>query len=143
LTEKDHWIMGRGQALSERELGEIDVWKELGTSNRDIGRKLGRSHKVINNYLRLGDSYNQTFSTGRPKKTTARVEREIIRLASTKQKSVTEIQREVPHPLSVGTIYKIISDCPFTKWCKKIGQPPLTKTQREQTQVCKGISASR
>jgi len=56
--------MGKGQALSEREIGERNVWKELETSNREIGRIIGRAHKV-----------NKSFSTGRPRIRSAREER--------------------------------------------------------------------
>ena len=39
--------------LTEKEQGRIDALKSEGYSNRNIAKKIKRSHNVVNNYLKL------------------------------------------------------------------------------------------
>jgi len=87
--------MGRDVALSVREVEQIHPWKGTRICNIRIAEKLGRNHKVVSNYSMKKDIYNNAFLWGRPTKTTARVERGTIRLASIKQKFIREIQKEI------------------------------------------------
>ena len=44
--------MGTGKRLTELEKGKILAYKSEGLSNRSIGKKIHRSHTVINNFFK-------------------------------------------------------------------------------------------
>jgi hypothetical protein len=48
--------MGRKQALSGVEKGQILAYKQEGLSSREIARKIDRSPFVVNNFLKLGNT---------------------------------------------------------------------------------------
>ena len=83
--------MGRARALSEGEVGQVRVLHELGNSEREIASIVGRSKTVVHNCIVQGESYNQNYTTGRPKVTTERDERRMVRLATQQHYSIHEI----------------------------------------------------
>jgi len=126
--------MGRGLALTGHEKGQIEVWHEVGLSQREIASKIGRSKTVIGNFLKNGETYSTNYVTGGQKKTTPRVEREIVKLAVNKQYSIRQIVQSIPKKLSIGTVYRVLKESPFAIWCKMKGQPRLT-TKHQQKRV--------
>lgn len=46
--------------IVERE--NIFLWSELGVSNREIGRRLGRDHKAIDYELRINTKFGKRYS---------------------------------------------------------------------------------
>jgi Transposase and inactivated derivatives len=71
--------MGGKQALSGVEIGQILAYKKEGLSSREIARRIDRSPFVVNNFLKLGNTYGPKKSYGRPRKITPRQERKVIR----------------------------------------------------------------
>jgi transposase len=118
--------MGRANALSEVEVAQINVYTELGWSQRKIAAKIERSQGAVKNCQALGELYNTNYTSGRPKKTSERVERKIVALAKKKTNSIRDIVRALPEKLGFGTVQKVLADYPYLAWCKKLGQPPLT-----------------
>jgi IS30 family transposase len=59
--------MGRKSCLTDEEKGQIKAFNDIGLSNREIGRRLGRNHVVIGRYLENPEEYGVKKSTGRPK----------------------------------------------------------------------------
>ena len=59
--------MGRGKTLSNEEIGKIVALIQEDYSNRQIGNKIGRTHQLINNYLKDPENYgkNQKGRTAR------------------------------------------------------------------------------
>ena len=57
--------MGRSPKLNEYEKGQIDGLFGVGKSYREIGRRIGRSHNVVMNYLKNKDEYGRKKSSGR------------------------------------------------------------------------------
>ena len=49
--------MSRGNRLSEREKGKIDILLSEKLSNRIISKKIKRSRSVVNNYVKLKNNY--------------------------------------------------------------------------------------
>ena len=64
------FAMSIGIRLTEKEQGRIDALKSEGYSNRDIAKKIKRSHNVVNNYLKLGEKYGRVGKRGRKTKVT-------------------------------------------------------------------------
>jgi hypothetical protein len=85
---------------------------------------------LVANCLKLGDQYNQNYTQGRPKATTEREERNIVRLAQKKNYSIRNIVREIPKNLSFRTVERVLAVAPYFKWCKKMGQPPLSDSHK-------------
>jgi len=112
---------GRSKALTEGEVVRIHKYHELEFSERQISEKIDTSQNAIHNVLALGDNYNQKYTSGRPKATTALDERQIVALAKKKTYSIRQIVNAIPRKLSFGTINGDVADTPFVKWCKKIG----------------------
>ena len=47
------FVMAHGSKVSERERGIIQAYKEMNKANRWIARKIGRSPKVVNNFVKV------------------------------------------------------------------------------------------
>ena len=92
--------MGRGNSLTDYEKGRIDALHQGGSTIAAIARDLGRSRNVVRNYLTLGEEYGTRTSGGRPRVLSERDERQVIRLASSGNYSLREIQRELPREVS-------------------------------------------
>ena len=63
--------MGRCSSLTDYEKGRIEGMRDCGTSLRKIASQLGRSHNVVNNYLKNKSGYGKKKTTGRPRKVSA------------------------------------------------------------------------
>jgi len=74
--------MPRGTSLSATEQGQILAFHEDGIGQREIGRRLQRSQRVIYNFLANPAGYNTTKRSGAKKKLSDRQEREIWRISS-------------------------------------------------------------
>ncbi|XP_031626770.1 uncharacterized protein LOC116343036 [Contarinia nasturtii] len=59
--------MGRVNQLIEAKKAEISTLKDyLHMSNRQIGKEINRSEKVVRSFLRNRENYGQNYKTGRP-----------------------------------------------------------------------------
>lgn len=58
--------MPRGSSLTEFEKGRITALSSQEMSFRQIGRKIGRSDRVVRNYLKDVEAYGKAKSSGRP-----------------------------------------------------------------------------
>ena len=70
--------MPRGKSLNEEEKGRIKAYKECGLKNRDIAVKIGRSHNLVNNFLKNSELYGTAKRSGRPPKLSDRTKRRIL-----------------------------------------------------------------
>jgi hypothetical protein len=64
------------------EKGQIFAYKKEGLSSREIARRIDRSPFVVNNSLKLGNTYGTKKSSGHPRKFTPRQEKKVIRQLS-------------------------------------------------------------
>ena len=74
--------MPRGTELTDIEKGKIAAYVDSGLSLREIARRLNRSAKVVQNFVRLGENYGSNKRSGRPKVLTPRQERRCFALAT-------------------------------------------------------------
>ena len=57
--------MGRCSSLTDYEKGRIEGMRDCGTSLRKIASQLGRSHNVVNNYLKNKSGYRKKITRNR------------------------------------------------------------------------------
>lgn len=78
--------MGKNKFLNEVEKGQVQILKGNGLSNRELGRQIKISEKVVRNYLKLGDTYGAAPSKCKRNTTVTRRQTNIIKEEATKNK---------------------------------------------------------
>ena len=125
--------MGRGNTLTKEEIGKIDAFKQENYSNREIANKIGRSHKVINNYVNNPENYGKNRKGCTARATTERERRSILREASNSAATARVIKDKVGCSASIRTVRRVIQQCPHIKRKKFQKKPhllPRHKTAR-------------
>uniref|UniRef100_A0A915P1B5 Tc3 transposase DNA binding domain-containing protein n=1 Tax=Meloidogyne floridensis TaxID=298350 RepID=A0A915P1B5_9BILA len=87
--------MPKAKSLTEFEKGQISSFSEEGHSITWISLRIGRSRRVIKNYLDNPTTYGTKTKSGRPKKLNCRARRRILAELSNSTKSVRQVQREI------------------------------------------------
>lgn len=118
--------------LSAEEIAQIKAYKDMGLSNLAISKKIERSHHVVNNYFKLGDSQygKNQCKRGNPK-ISQRQRSAILRAASSGDVTAGQIKTEHNLPITKRRIQQILSKSGRFKWTKRASKPPLTKQHRE------------
>ena len=83
--------MPKGKKLSEFEKGQISALYDQNFTLRHIADQLGRSDKVVRNYLNDPDAYGTNKSSGRPFIVSPREKRRIVSAASNSTISSAQI----------------------------------------------------
>lgn len=118
--------MPQGKHLSEFEVGQILAFRDAGMTQREIASRIGRSQKAVHNVIKLGANYNsKNHQRGKKRKLNDRDRRQVWRLAASGEKSVREIQRELPVKVAHGTIHTAIKDGGHLTWQRKAIVPNL------------------
>lgn len=117
--------MAKGPKLSEREKGEIEAFKRAGKNKTWISKELGRSRKVIRNFLKDTKGYGSKKRKNYTKKLSERDMRKIGRLASNSTKSCNDIKRELELNASKTTVWRAIKVNPYIEHQKKNVAPRL------------------
>lgn len=107
--------MGKQPSLSSTEIAKIDAYHDQGLSNRAIARKLSRSPKVINNYLKSPSEYGKRYKGKTYKKVSARNKRKILQVASNSTMSLSKIDDAAGVQVSKTTIYNVIKSSEHLK----------------------------
>lgn len=102
--------------LSEQERAQIEVLPREGLSQRAIGLRVNRSHKVIGKHLKEGRQYGSNFRGSRKTKFSNTQVRAIVREASKTGTSASIICNSLQ--LCVGTrkVQQIMSASPNLKY---------------------------
>ena len=119
--------MSRGNRLSEREKGKIDLLLSEKYSNRQIAKRIKRSPTVVDNYVKLKDNYGLKGLRGRKSKISGICKKRIIHLASRKFMSASKIKQELSLPESTRTIQRILKSSPSLLYRKFKKRPHLTR----------------
>jgi transposase len=122
--------MPRGTELSDFEKGRILAFQEMGLSNRDIATRLGRSHNVVDNFIKKKDGYGKKKRSGRRPKLSDRDKRSIVRAASNSTKGVRRIRDECKPNVSKDTIWRAIKSSPHLAR-QKLKVNPKLKPEHE------------
>lgn len=118
--------MPRGKSLTEQEKAKIEAYREENIGIREIGRRLGRSHHVIQNFLKNPNEYGKTRKKPRKSKVSERVKRKIVKTLSNSQKSLNDVKREFNLDVCRETIRQVLLRTSNIKWSKKLKAPNLT-----------------
>lgn len=124
--------MSRGKALTDKEKGKIEAFRQEKVGIREIARRLGRSHHVVLNYLRNPEGYGQIAKKTRRSKLSGRDKRRIVRIASNSAKSLMQIKQELNLSVSRETVRQVLVKSPFIKRAKKAKAPNLTPSHIEK-----------
>ena len=87
--------MSIGKRLTEREQGKIDALKTEGYSNREVAKKIKRSLRVVNNYLKLGEKYGLKGRRGRKSSVRPVLKKRKSHLACQESMSSAQIKHEL------------------------------------------------
>ncbi|CAJ0941381.1 unnamed protein product, partial [Mesorhabditis belari] len=118
-------FMGRKGRLSVVERAKVEAFHASGLSNREIATKFGRSHNLINNFLKNPTSYGKTTPTGRKEQVTKRGKQAIIEAATNSTKGSRRIRHELGLNVSRMTAYRVIKSSPHLKRVKMMSAPTL------------------
>lgn len=123
--------MAKGTRLTEEERRIIKLFKEEGHSNVSIGRKIGRSEKVVRNFLSKGSKYGIKPPTKGRTKVSLRLKGQIRHEATQNRLSCSQIKQKLDVPVTPRQIARILNDSPNIKWKKMQGKPKLNLTHKE------------
>lgn len=123
--------MGKGQKLSEREIGQILALKSIRKiSHREISRRVGRSHQVINNFLSDPENYGKKKSPGRPEVLSSRDKSKILRCASNSLASPAVLTSRAGVTCHPNTVRNYLKAAPHLKRQKIQRKPQLTEKHK-------------
>ncbi|KAG1705289.1 hypothetical protein DVH05_028532 [Phytophthora capsici] len=117
--------MGRGASLSDMEKGSILAFKEANMSTNAIAERVGRSWKVVNNFLKDPEAYGTTKSSGRPRKMTQTAERRLLREASKRGVSARTLKESLHLPISTRRVQEVLHNSENMVNQKRLACPPL------------------
>lgn len=103
--------MPRGKRLSDVEKGKIEAFYEDGVGLREIGCRINRSLRVIQNFLNDKENYGKKKSTGRKSKLSERDKRKIINTASNSMVSCAQITKQYQLNVSRHTVFRVLKEC--------------------------------
>lgn len=124
--------MGSGRRLSEEEKTKIVVYRDEGYSNRQIGLKIGRSAKVVNNFVKNGHNYGKYSNTGKKKNLTNRDIRSIYRNALVKHQTASQIRANLQLSVTTRRVQQVLKANPNVHWRKRLSKPKLTEKHRKE-----------
>ena len=118
--------MPKWTALTGHQKGQIDaliVSKK--NSIRSITKVIGKSDRVVRNYLKDRENYGKKKRSGRLPSLTSRDKSHIIRLAGDKTISAAKINAQLKLTQSTTTIWRVINSCNHLKREKRDCKPAL------------------
>lgn len=111
----------------------VKVWrmKATGSSTDEIAQELGRSASGVYKVLSRGDNFHAAARPGRPRGTSTRNDRQIIRLAATQTRSLRQIVRDSGLPISKDTVHRRLRSNSNIVLAKMRKLPLLTKAHKQ------------
>ncbi|CAD7078657.1 unnamed protein product [Hermetia illucens] len=104
--------MPRGVKLTDYEKGQISALFKEGISKREIASRIGRSDRVVRNYLNNVDNYGTKKRKGRPRVLSDRDRRSTSKATSNSTNSLRGIRNECKLSVSIPTIWREINRNP-------------------------------
>ena len=123
--------MPKGTFLSDQEKIQIKFFHDQGCSNREIGRKIGRSESVVRNFFKKGQNNGVRKSTKGNTKLTRR-QLNLIKQEATRNKlNSTQIRNKLNLPVTSKHVAHILRNDENIKWKKPKCKPMLKKHHKE------------
>lgn len=111
--------MGRGKPLTTEERGKIQAYYDQKLSFRKIAEKIGRSARVVFNFIKNQSSYGKNMK-GRPASVlTPKDKRAILRIASNSVDSIPKIRVQAGVSASISTVRRLITNAPHIQRMKQ------------------------
>ncbi|RCN26914.1 hypothetical protein ANCCAN_27357 [Ancylostoma caninum] len=105
-------ILCRRNILSSVEQAQIEVLHDEGFSNRTIAAQLGRSHGLVDRYLRNPSTYYKQPNSVRPKLLTPNDSRMIKKLESDSTLSLAQMWAQLDLNISRMTMWRsVLGNC--------------------------------
>lgn len=124
--------MPRGLTLTAEERGRIIAYNEVGWSQRKIATKIMRSKTVIHNFLANPTTYGVNNGRKMKRKVSKTAERRLIRAASNKVISASQLQQSLDLKISVRRVQQLLHSSPYMRYMKMRKGPWLSKSHMER-----------
>ena len=96
--------MGRKPGLTKEEQEQVKEFWKAKQSIRGIAKELDRSRAIIQNFLSDPDAYGKKYVGGRPKKLSERIQKRLIKEASTGKYSCKQLKEKLQLEVHVRTV---------------------------------------
>lgn len=124
--------MARGLTLTAEERGQILAYRNVGWSERKIASEISRSKTVIHNFLCDPSSYSVKKRRGSIRKVSKRTIRRLVRAASNKVISASQLRYSLGLNISVRRVQQLLNCSPYLKYSKMSRGPWLSKSHMRQ-----------
>lgn len=124
--------MGKKKSMSSIEQEKIDFFHSEGYSNRAIARKIGRSSRTVDRYLKNPSSYGKNYKGRVSSVLTERDKRNICKIASNSALTIPKIKLQANVSASVSTIRRVICTSKHLKRMKLKKKPPLDAVRKQK-----------
>uniref|UniRef100_A0A158P4H4 Tc1-like transposase DDE domain-containing protein n=1 Tax=Tetranychus urticae TaxID=32264 RepID=A0A158P4H4_TETUR len=123
--------MPKAKELTDSEKSQIDLLHELHKdwSHAKIAEAINRNRSTVSKYLKNPE---KGIRTGRPKITTERVDREIVRLAKRDKLSCAQVKNQLGLDCCNTTVYNRLRSDQNTKFGKHQSKPVLTAIHKQK-----------
>ncbi|CDF32825.1 unnamed protein product [Chondrus crispus] len=117
--------MPRGKSLTAEEKGKTAGLHDAQWSIRRIAKHLGRSAKVVANYLKAPELYGTTKRSGRKPTLSAQAKRPLIREAHKGEMTSTELVKTLQLPVKSSRVRAILSSTPTLRYMRMARAPMI------------------
>lgn len=123
--------MPKAKYLNDEERVLVSVYHEEGYSNREIGRKIGRSEGVVRAFLKKADNYGIKKATKGNTKLSQRDKNKIKYEATKNFLNCTQIKNKLGLPVTAKHISHILRSDENIKWKKPKSKPMLKEHHKK------------
>ncbi|KAF8787989.1 Transposable element Tc3 transposase like protein [Argiope bruennichi] len=139
--------MPRNVPFSAADIVKIWRLKAQNVKVSDIAKQMKRSRSGIYEILSKDANPIVKKRSGRPRKTSQRQDREILRAVSTQKKSIREISSTLAFPISRSTVHRGIQSSKFHRY-RRMRRTPMLKLYHRKARVlwakkCRHFEAKR
>lgn len=100
--------MGRGRALTEREIAQIDILYKKKYSQVEIAKSIKKSRTAVGNYLRQRSSTKEPSKAGRPEKLSPTAKRALVRHALKENLTARRLHEKSGVQVSIRTVQRVL-----------------------------------
>lgn len=119
--------MGQGKELTESQRDQILLLRRVNSNwtNKQIAEAVGKSPDTVGRLLRSPNTYGRSKRSGRPKVTSEREDRAILKEATGSKKSSKEIKNDLNLTCTSRTIRNRLSKNPNVVYSRLKSKPDL------------------
>src|SRR5687768_14848448 len=111
--------MPKREQLSDFERGQILAFRDQNLNQNAIAAKIGRNQCTVSRFLKDPENYGHKKRSGRPAKLSNRDIRNILRVASSGNKTAGEIKCDQNLSVTTRRVQQILHSSPNLKWTKR------------------------